>query len=122
MALALELVRGGFSPGQARAAQGQVSSAVSAAGTLSTDATAISAGHNVVTTVASGSGVILPACEVGDEIFVHNATATNTLSVYPDSGSTINQLAANIAGNLPPYRGALFKRATSTSWVAFMSG
>ena len=121
MAMALEMVRGGLSPGSARAINGQVASAVAAAGTTQATATLLGAGHNVVTTVADASGVILPNVEIGDEIFVYNGTATNTLSVYPPTSGTINQLAANLPGYLPAYRGAMFKKVTSIIWTAFMS-
>lgn len=121
MAMTKEMMGGGLSSGAARAIQGQVASSVSAAGSTQGTATAIGAGNNVITTCAAGAGVILPSCEIGDEIFIWNGTGTNTLSVYPDSGSTINQLAANVPGNIPPYSGALFRRATSTTWWANLS-
>lgn len=121
MAMAKEMMGGGCSPGMARAINGGVNAAVAAAGSTQGTATAINAGHNVVTTVAASSGVILPACETGDEIFLWNGTSTNALTVYPDTGATINQLPANIGVLLSPYTGAIFKRASSTAWWSNLS-
>lgn len=121
MPLASKMMSGGISAGMAKAMNGDVNSAVSAAGTTQGTATALRACVNSVTTVASGSGVILLACEIGDDQWVYNATGTNGVSVYPDTGAQINQLAANTAVVLPPYTGALFKRMTSTAWVAVRS-
>ncbi len=121
MALAKEMMGGGFSALAARAINGQINATVSAAGTTQATGTALNAGHNIVTTVAASSGVRLPACEIGDEVFVYNGQVTNALTVYPDTGATINQLAANIGMLLSPYTGVMFKRATSTVWTAFLS-
>lgn len=121
MAMVKEMMGGGCSAGQARAINGTVSSGVSGAGTTQATATALNAGHNVVTACADGAGVILPACEIGDEIYVFNAVSANNCAVYPDVGSTIAHLATNIAAQLGPNRGAFFKRATSTTWSAVLS-
>lgn len=117
MSMIKEMMGGGLSSGQARGINGGQALTVSAAGSTLATATALNAGHNVITTCAAGAGVALPSCEVGDEIFVFNGTSTNTLLVYPDTSSnTINQLTAGLAGSLPPYSGGFFKRASSTAW------
>jgi hypothetical protein len=85
MAMALEMMKGGMSAGQAKAVNGFVNTAVSAAGTTLATGTALVCGHNVITTCASSAGVVLPSCEIGDEIFVWNNTGTNALTVYPDT-------------------------------------
>lgn len=122
MALATEMMGGGASAGLAKAINGTVAPTVSAAGTTIADATQLKAGHNIVTTVAASSGVLLPNGEIADEVFVYNGTATNDLAVYPATSSqTINQLSAGIAVLLPPYTGAFFRRATSTAWTGFLS-
>lgn len=121
MAMALEMVRGGLSPGSARAINGQVASAVSAAGTTQSTATLLGAGHNVITTLSAAQGVRLPDVEIGDEIFVYNGVSAVVLLVYPPTSGTINQLAANDPGYLAPYRGAMFKKVTATIWTAFLS-
>lgn len=121
MGIAARMMRGGVSAGQAKAINGDINSTVSAAGTTQGTATALQASINSVTTVAASSGVILPSTEIGDDVWVYNGTSTNDLTVYPDSSSTINQLSANIGVLLPPYTGALFKRITSTAWLALRS-
>ena len=122
MATASEMMTGGISAGGARAINGFVNSAVSAAGTTISDATALKASHNIVTTVAASSGVLLPNSEVGDEYLVYNATGTNALSVYPPTSSaTINQLSAGVAMLLSPYTACNFKKTTSTTWHAWLS-
>lgn len=121
MGIAARMMRGGVSAGMAKSINGDINSSVSAAGTTQGTATALMASINSVTTVAASSGVILPSCDIGDDVWVYNGTVTNALTVYPDSGSTINQVAANTGISLPPYTGALFKRITSTAWLALMS-
>lgn len=122
MAMIKEMMGGGISSGMARAINGGLASAVSAAGTTLATATALNAGNNVITTCAASAGVSLPSCEVGDEIFVFNATNTNQLTVYPDTSSvTINQLTAGFGAVLSPFTGALFKRVSATAWWATLS-
>lgn len=122
MALAREMMGGGLSAGQAKAINGGQNLTVSAAGSTIADATALKAGHNVITTCASGAGVTLPSGEIGDEVFVWNGTGTNALAVYPDvSGNTINQLAAGVATLLSPNTGCIYKKASSTAWWANLS-
>lgn len=121
MALAKQMMGGGISSGMARAMNGTVAATLSGAGTTLATGTAINAAFNVFTTVASGTGGTLPACEVGDTLWVFNNTATNALTVYPDSGSTINQLSANIGVLLSPYTGCIFARVSTTGWIANLS-
>ena len=121
MALAKDLVSTGFSPGQAKGIGGQVASAVSAAGTVITDATDLVASVNRVSTVASGAGVQLTFGEIGDSQWVYNGGA-NPLKVYPPSSShTINQLSAGTAVTLPQYTYCVFHLITSTIVLANMS-
>lgn len=120
MARALEMMRGGCSAGMAKAINGQVQSAVSAAGTTQGTATDLSAGINVVTTAAASSGVQLPATEIGDEIEVLNLGA-NAVTVYPDSGAQINALAANAGFLLATNTAVKLRRFTSTRWAGYLS-
>lgn len=121
MPLASDLMGAGLSSGTARAMSGRINTAVSAAGTGQSDATALVSSVNSVTTVAANSGVRLPACDLGGDVWVYNGQVTNALKVYPDTGAAINQLSANTAVSLAPYSGALFKRVTSTAWLAILS-
>ena len=121
MALALDVVKGGFSAGQARAIGGQVQSAVSAAGTTISDATALTASINVVTTTGSGAGVKLPDCEIGDSIEVLNSGA-NSLTVYPPTTSdTINQLSAGGGFLLGTNTACKLRRFTASKFIAWLS-
>lgn len=120
MATANDIMKGGFSAGSAKAINGQVNSAVTAAGTTQSDATALTASINVVTTAAASSGVILLACEVGDSQEVLNLGA-NTLTVYPDSGARINQVAADGGVLLATNTAMIFRRFSSTRWAGFLS-
>lgn len=72
----------------------QTPAIISAAGTVQGDATLIAALVNVVTTVASGAGVRLPASSVLFNRRITNHGA-NTLKIYPHSGGAINGLSAD---------------------------
>lgn len=121
MALAKQMMGGGIPSGMAKAINGTVAAAQSGAGTTLATGTAINAGFNVFTTVAASSGATLPSCEIGDSVLVFNNTGTNNLTVYPDSGSTINQLSASVGVLLPPYTVASFYRVSTTGWIASLS-
>lgn len=120
MALARQLMGSGFSAVQATHMHGGISSAVSAAGTSQTDATDLTASINVVTTAAAGSGVQLPAMDIGDDIWILNL-GSGAIWVYPASGERINNIATNGGFVLPQYTGCLIKKFTSTRLVALMS-
>ena len=121
-ALARDIMGGGTSAGQAKAINGRVASAVSAAGTTLATATALAATINRVTTVAAASGVRLFNGEIGDEMEVYNGGA-NQLIVYPHAAAgTINQLSAGTGMTLAQYTTCKYRRITSTVWTAHMSG
>jgi hypothetical protein len=103
----------GQSGGATTAICGDVSAAVTAAGTVAADATSVSAVVTRVSTTASGTGIRLPAPEAGAMMFVRNDGA-NTLTVYPPSGGTINGSASNTiaAGKADLYFGT-----SGTAWV-----
>jgi hypothetical protein len=71
-----------------------VSASVSAAGSTQGTGTALTTEFNRVSTVTSGSGVVLPTATAGMAIVVVN-TSANSLLVYPATGATINSLATN---------------------------
>lgn len=121
MALAKDIMGGGFSAGQAQAIQGTINSAVSAAGTVITDATDLDASNNYISTAAASSGVQLPSVPLGDSVLVYNGGA-NPVKVYPpDTSSTINSASAGVAVLCPVNTLMSFYRWTSTKWVAGMS-
>ena len=121
MALAQNIMRGGTPAFQARAFNGNIATALTAAGTVITDALDLLADTNVIGTCASGAGVQLPACELGDSVEVYNGGA-NTCKVYPDSTSTqINAVGNGNAISLATNTACMFRRITSTRWIAFLS-
>ena len=121
MAIARDIMGGGTSAGQAKAINGRVASAVSAAGTTLATATAINATVNFVSTVAASSGVRLHNGEIGDTIEIYNGGA-NTLTVYPHSSTgIINQIAAGGGQSLAQYTSCHYRRVTATRWIANLS-
>lgn len=122
MARARDIIGGGIPAGSAKAMQGTQNTSVSAAGTTQSDATALEASDNIVSTVAASSGVIVPNTDIGDSMFVYNSGA-NPLKVYPPSAGSqkFNQLAANAAFTLQTNTGCMVKRVSSTQWLVFLS-
>lgn len=96
---------------------------ITAAGTTVTDATALTGVHNVVSTVASGTGVKLWAANTGTTITVQNLGA-NDLEVYPVDGSgTINGAAGGAGITLAAATDVIgvFTKISSTAWTGFVS-
>jgi len=100
-----------------RVAFKSIATAISAAGTTQSTATALTKTINIVSTVSASQGVRLPSAEAGEFILVANQ-GVNALSVYPASGHTINNLAANASLSLAADTRRLFFAATSTAWFA----
>ena len=125
MATAKEMMTGGISAGAARAINGQVNAAVTAAGSALSDSTELKSGHSVVTTISAGQGVRPENSEIGDEYYIYNATTGLTgvvLTVYPPTSSgTINQLAAGTGMLLAPATAVWLKKASATAWTGNMS-
>lgn len=121
MALASNTMRGGFSAGQAKAINGSLATALTAAGTTITDALDLKADTNVIGTCASGAGVQLAACEIGDSQEIYNGGA-NACTVYPDTSSVqINGLVAGNGFLLATNTMCYARRITSTRWIVTLS-
>lgn len=121
MAIARDIMGGGTSAGQAKAINGRVNSAVSAAGSALASATQLNSTVNFVSTVGASAGVKLFNGEIGDDMYVYNGGA-NTLTIYPHSSSgIINQLSAGTGVSLAQYTAMYFRRVTSTRWIAMLS-
>jgi len=120
MPLAKKMMGGGLSSGGAKAINGDIATALTAAGTTQATAKAINSGVAVFGTVAASSGAILPACEISDDVWVYNGGA-NALTLYPDSGANINEQAANAGIQLATATGIKLKRITSTKWIGILS-
>lgn len=94
-----------------------VAGAVSAAGTDQGSATALAARYNVVTTVASGTGVILPASAINSVITVMNRGA-NTLNVFPNTGAQIESSGTNTAVTIAAGSTTEFICTSGTQWYS----
>ena len=80
----------------------QTTTSTSAAGTDQATATGVQFRYTIVTSVAAGTGVRLPASPdpYGNEIYIRNAGA-NSLNIYPQTSGTIGTLAVNAPLVLP---------------------
>src|SRR5690348_13243739 len=111
MALAKEIMGGGFSACQAKAIGGQYA-AITAAGSAQGDAATLTASMCVVASADGTKGVIL-AGEIADEVWVFNNSGS-TLKVYPDSGAAIAVAgtglgSANAAFSQLTYKTTIYK-------------
>ncbi len=87
---------------------------VSGAGTTQATATILLSQDSDVSTVASGSGVVLPTqFSPGEEMTVFNSGA-NALKVYPMTGYQINALPTNGAMTLSTNTGVMFRCVSTT--------
>lgn len=100
-----------------RMAVKSIATGISAAGSTQGTATALTKTINIVSTVAASQGVKLPSPEAGEFLLVANQGA-NALSVYPNTGHTINALSANTALSVATDTRRLFFAATSTNWYS----
>lgn len=103
----------GQSGGATTAICGDVQSAVTATGSSATDALQVNAVVVRSGTTASGTGVKLPAAEAGAMMVVRNDGA-ETLTVYPQTGSTIDG-AASVT--VAAAKASLFFGTSGTTWV-----
>jgi hypothetical protein len=94
-----------------------VGTGISAAGTVQGNATAITKQINIVSTVSSGTGVVLPTAVAGMTIYITNTTA-NSLLVYPASGAAINALSTNIGLTQAANSTIHYIAPTSTQWYS----
>lgn len=121
MAYAKELVGGAISPVTASVLGGAYA-AVVAAGSAQGDATLLGSSMVMVTAADGTKGVILYAGSPGDEVWVFNNSGS-TLKVYPDTGAAIAVAgtgvgSANAAFSQLTYKATIYKRLTSTQWLA----
>ena len=98
-----------------------IGTSLTASGTLQSDALELVNADNDVTSVASGSGVVLlSTASAGDTQTVFNSGA-NPLKVYPPVGSKINSLPTNVWMILAVNTGCIFKRVSSTKFFGVLS-
>ena len=88
---------------------------ISAAGSTQGTATPLTKSINVVSTVLSGNGVVLPTAVAGMTVYITN-TNGNNLIVYPATGGQINSLGSN--SGLTHVAGATltYIAPTTTQW------
>lgn len=85
-------------------------------------ATLLTAEINRVTTVATAAdSVLMPVSAPGLSITVTNATATNSMNVFPQSGDAINALGANAAFAVAAGKTATLTCAVAGQWHAVLS-
>ena len=92
--LGYKLFQAGFETLALTATVQDVGTAISAAGTTQGTATTLTNALNGISSVASGTGVVLWTGTAGDCQIVYNGGA-NAVSVYPPSGAKINGLPTN---------------------------
>jgi len=114
------LMGSGLSAMASTSISGTCGTALTATGSTQATALLLSADVNEVTTTASSTGVQLPVSAIGDEITVGNYGA-NTLSVYGQTGEGIGSGAANAAFSVAANKAAIFRKVSSTRWIAILS-
>lgn len=92
-----------------------VNNNVSAAGATQGTATLIASQINVISTVSSGQGVVMPTAISGMRLTLIN-TSANSCSVYPATGGTINSLGTNTAFALAAGARLDFQATSTTQW------
>lgn len=120
MAIQQRLLATGIAPLTATNIIGDQSAALTATGTTQATALLLGAVNNYVGTTAASTGVQLPSVGLGDSIVIGNAGAS-TLSVYGQTGDTIDGGAANAAFSVATNTAAIFYKMTSTAWVVILS-
>ena len=118
MALARDIMTGGFSAMSAKAIQGLANASVTAAGTTQGTATALRQSVNAVT--SGTGGVRLKSAELADEQEVVNLSGVQ-ITVYPPTGERINGLATNAGFLLGNNTAVKVKKFTSTRWLGNLS-
>jgi len=123
MAMAKEIMGGGFSAGQAQALGGQ-SQTLAALGTTNLTAAPVTSSNTIVSGADGTVGVILPAGQVGDEIWLYN-NAASTLKVYPNVGGKIVITGTGLgttdaAVSLLTFKAGIFKMQASLQWFNVM--
>ena len=97
MAIPSRILASGNSPLATVSIAGDGAVGITATGTTLATATLLSAVYNRVSgaTVTTGISVALPPTEAGATVFIYNISG-QTISVFPQTGSTINDAAASV--------------------------
>ena len=116
MAFPSRVLGAGTSGGTTTAICGDVANTLTATGSSTSDALALSAVFNRVSTTAASTGVKLPPAENGALAVVANDGASS-LTVYPQSGTTIDG-AASVA--IATTKRRVFIGISPTVWVSIL--
>jgi hypothetical protein len=120
MAIGQRVLGSGISPLAVTNIVGDVASGLTATGSSQSTAYDLTTAISEFTTVASSTGAQIMATDPGDAVFVYNGGA-NTLSVYGQTGESIQNGAANAAFSVAANKGALFIKVSSTRFAAILS-
>ncbi len=94
-------------------------SAVTGAGTLTTDATVLLKEQRVIlASGASNSGIKLPSTAELMVPYIVSVVGANTVKIWPPTLGTFNGAAADTAIAIVTTLGAVFYRYSSTGWIA----
>ena len=94
-----------------------IPASVAGAGTAQAGATPLTGTINQVTTSAGQTAVLLPSTQpLGTAVNVYVSTATTAL-VFPPTGCSINEGAANASFSVAQARVASFVRVSATKWI-----
>lgn len=126
MAFAYEIMRGGFSSGQAAAIGGGVNTSVVATGSTRDTATPLTASINICTGGDGTKGVTLPAAQPGDSVLIAN-NAGGIMKVFPPLGAAIGTSGTSLGSVNSSYGMAAntytqFVCVSSTQWLTIKSG
>ena len=94
-----------------------IQTGISAAGSTQGTGTALANTVNIVSTVASGAGVVLPTAVAGMTVYITN-TSANSLLVYPATGAVINELSTNAGYSQATKATIHYVAASSTQWYS----
>ena len=124
MALAKDVMGGGFSAGQALALGGTTGS-LAATGSVQGDAALVTASTMIITGADGTKGIILPAANQGESVTLFN-NAASTCKVYPPTGAAITVIgtglgSANTAHSFLTFKSATYSCFSSTQWFVDVS-
>lgn len=117
MAFPSRVLGAGTSGGTTTAICGDVANTLTATGSTASDALALSAVYNRVSTTAASTGVKLPPAETGAMMVVAN-DGVSSLTVYPQTSSTIDA-ASSVAIAAGSRR--VFFGVSPTVWVSLIA-
>jgi hypothetical protein len=117
MTILRKLIGTGISGISAQAIAGTVGGGKIATGTNQATAFLLSEDMTIFSTVASGTGGILPSGAAANDLYTTVNNGANALSIYPPVGGSFDAGAANTAYSVPPNGTANFKSIGSNNFI-----